>query len=156
MTHPNDTNKNTDFSLSTKTRTNKVIHPELSYKITGIIFRTQNEIGRFRNEEQYCDKIEALLKEIGILYERELILSPSFEGEKTGRNRVDFLIDGKIILEIKTKSFITKNDYHQAQRYLTALNKEFAILVNMRRYYIRPKRILNSAKRDSDHSDINS
>ena len=41
----------------------------------------------------------------------------------------------KIVLEVKTKPFMTKSDYYQTKRYLTCLNKKLAILV---------KRILNS------------
>ncbi len=49
-----------------------------------------------------------------------------------------------LILEIKAKSFITKEDYYQTMRYLKSLNKKLALLVNMRRRTIVPKRILNS------------
>lgn len=124
-----------------------IIHPELSYKINGILFDIRKELGRFRNEQQYCDAIEERLKKSEIIYKREAFLPPSFEGEKENRNRVDFLIDEKIILEIKAKPFITKEDYYQTMRYLQSLDKKLAILVNMRRYYINPKRILNSQSR---------
>lgn len=123
--------------------TSKIIYPELSYKLTGILFEARRLAGRFSNEKQYCDSIDNLLKKSGISFEREKFLPPSFDGEGK-RNKVDFLIDGKIILEVKAKPYITKQDYYQTQRYLSALNKKLAILVNMRRYYIVPKRILNS------------
>jgi len=64
--------------------------------------------------------------------------------KKRGRNKVDFLIEEKIILEVKAKPYITKSDYYQVRRYLEALGKKLAIIVNMRRYYINPKRVLNS------------
>lgn len=125
-------------------RKNKIICSELSYKINGILFKVRKELGIFRNEKQYCDAIENVLKEEGIKYEREKILPASFEGESVKRNKIDFLIDDEIILEIKTKPFITKEDYYQIKRYLVSLNKKLGILVNMRRYYVNPKRILNS------------
>lgn len=130
------------------TQTGKVVYPDLSYRINGILFRVRKQLGRFRNEKQYCDAIEVALKEAGIYYEREKVLPPSFEGEAGGRNRVDFLIEDKMVLEIKAKPFLTKNDYYQTQRYLVALEKKLALLVNMRRYYVNPKRILNSAVRE--------
>lgn len=56
-------------------RTNsKIIHPELSFRINGILFRARKELGRFRNEKQYCDAIEKVLQQEGIQYEREKIL----------------------------------------------------------------------------------
>lgn len=123
---------------------NKLIYPELSYKINGILFTVHNELGQFCNERQYCDLIENYLKKFNLKYEREKILPPSFENELKGRNKIDFLIDDKIILEIKAKKFLTNEDYYQTKRYLSALEKKLAILVNFRRKYITPKRVLNS------------
>jgi GxxExxY protein len=108
------------------------------------VLEKNKELGRFRNEKQYCDAIEKILKDEEMKYEREKILTPSFNGEFKKRNKIDFLIEDKIILEIKAKPFITKEDYYQTKRYLISLNKKLAILVNMRRYYVNPKRILNS------------
>lgn len=122
----------------------KLVYPEISYKINGILFSVHNELGRYCNEKQYSDLIESYLKKLNIKYEREKILPPSFNGEHYGRNRIDFLIDDKIILEIKAKRFLTTKDYYQVKRYLVALNKKLGILINFRNKYIRPKRILNS------------
>lgn len=131
----------------------EILHKELSYKINGILFKVHNKLGRFRNEKQYSDAIEEELKIAQILYRRELYLEKSFEGEGINRNKVDFLIDNKIILEIKAKPIITKNDYFQSQRYLHSANYKLGILVNFRRQYLKPKRIIN-ADFDSHHSYV--
>ncbi|VVA43568.1 conserved hypothetical protein [Candidatus Roizmanbacteria bacterium] len=121
-----------------------IIYPDLSYKINGILFKVHNELGKYCNEKQYCDSIEEHLKELKLDYEREKILPISFEGENKGRNKVDFLIENTIILEIKAKRFTSREDYYQARRYLNALNKKMCLLVNFHSEYIKPKRILNS------------
>jgi len=125
----------------------KLIYPDLSYKINGILFAVHNELGRFSNEKQYADAIENFLKRLHIAYEREKVLPPSFENEQK-RNKVDFLIENKIILEIKAKNILTREDYYQVKRYLVALNKKLGIIVNFRKRYIEPKRILNSLAKD--------
>lgn len=126
----------------------KLIYPELSYKINGILFTVHNEIGRFSNESQYADVVENYLRKLKIPYEREKILPPSFENEFKGRNKVDFLIDDKIVLEIKAKKILTREDYYQVKRYLVALDKKLGIIVNFRKKYIEPKRILNSLAKE--------
>ena len=128
----------------------KLIHPELSFKITGICFRTQNLLGRFCREKQYSDLFEKLLIDAQIEHKREFKISeidPIAQG-----NIVDFLIEKKVILEIKAKSFIIKEDYYQMQRYLQSVNLELGLIVNFRQYYLKPKRVLNPKFR-SDHSD---
>ena len=122
----------------------KVIYPELSYKINGILFAVHNDLGRFRNERQYGDAIEKLLSKNNMPYEREKVLPQSFDGEQKGRNVVDFLIEEKIILELKAKRIIEREDYYQVKRYLEALHLKLGILVNLRDRYIKPRRILNS------------
>ncbi len=122
---------------------NKVIYAELSYEVNSVLIKVRKELGQFCNEKQFCDGIEQEFKVRGISYEREKILPESFAGEKSGRNRVDFIVEGKILLEVKAKQFVTKEDYYQTQRYLNALKLKLGILVNMRRYYIQPKRVIN-------------
>lgn len=121
----------------------EIVHKELSYKINGILFTVHNELGRYRNEKQYGDLIEWYLQNLQIPYKREFVLPVSFNQERGGRNKLDFIIDNTIILEIKAKTFLEKSDYYQTKRYLTSLNKRLAVLVNFRQKYLAPKRIVN-------------
>jgi len=45
-----------------------LIYRDLSYKITGLLFEVHNELGRYRNEKQYADKFEEILKREKIKY----------------------------------------------------------------------------------------
>lgn len=124
----------------------KLLYKELSYKIRGLLFEIQNELGRFRNEKQYGDALSQKLDEEGIKYEREKILAVCFVGERQGRNRLDFVVDGKIIIELKCVSCLSREDYHQCQRYLESTNLDLAFLVNFRPKYVLIRRILNHTK----------
>lgn len=111
-----------------------------------LLFQVHNELGRFCNEQQCGDRFEALLKENRVSYEREKILPMSFVGEHRGRNRVDFLISylgGRIVVELKCKPCLSKNEYFQCQRYLVALQTDLCLLVNFRTKYLTVQRILN-------------
>ncbi|MBI2121601.1 MAG: GxxExxY protein [Candidatus Sungbacteria bacterium] len=120
----------------------EIIYPELLYELVGVLFAVHNELGRFRTERQYGDAIEKYLKEFHISFDREKILPTSFDGERSGHNKIDFIVDDKILLEIKAKRFITKDDYLQIKRYLVASRKRLAILVNFHRRYLSPQRIV--------------
>ncbi|MBI4992933.1 MAG: GxxExxY protein [Candidatus Magasanikbacteria bacterium] len=126
----------------------EIVHKELSYQINGILFDVHNEVGRYANEKQVCDYIEKRLKLKDIPYKREYALSAANQVEHYGRHRVDFLIDNKIVLEIKHKNYLVKNDYYQLRRYLQVLNLSLGILVNFREERLHPKRILNGSGKD--------
>ncbi|MFH1428009.1 MAG: GxxExxY protein [Patescibacteria group bacterium] len=128
----------------------KLVYPELSYEITGLLFEVHNELGRHCNEKQYGDLFEKYLKKNNIKYLREKIIPQSFNGEKNGRNRVDFEIENKIIIEFKCKRVIERKDFYQMQRYLKSAKNKLGLIVNFREKYLRPKRVLNSECRKSD------
>lgn len=120
-----------------------LVHEDLSYKIRGILYQAHNELGQYRNEKQYGDAIESLLKNKGIDYKRELSLPVSFEGEHKGRNRIDFVIENQIILEIKAVPAFSREDYRQCLRYLVSSGLELVLLVNFNLRSCVIKRILN-------------
>ena len=121
----------------------EVVYRDLSYKIVGILFSVHNELGRFRSEKQYADAIEKCLQESGLTYEREKAALPSFEGEQAGHNKLDFLIEDKVVLELKAKRVLNREDYLQLMRYLKSADKRLGILANFHQKYLTPKRILN-------------
>ena len=116
---------------------NKILYPELSYKITGLCFKVHNTLGRFRKEKEYADMLDSLLKSNNIIYVREYRVPDS-------GNIVDFLIEDQIVVELKAKRIILRGDYYQAQRYLSVLGKKLALLVNFRNRYLKPIRVINT------------
>ena len=122
--------------MATNNKTNdKVLYPELSYQITGILFDVQNELGPYAREKQYGDLIEEKLKEFKISYKRELTIGSS-------GNILDFLIDEKIILELKAVRILTREHYRQIQNYLQQTRLNLGLLVNFRSKYIKPARVI--------------
>ena len=117
--------------------TNKIIHKELSYRINGILFSVHNNLGRFCKEKQYADKFEEMLKESGLKYERE-------KQTDILKNKPDFVVEDKIVIEMKAKSFPFKEDYYQTQRYLKDTGLDLGLLVNFRNKYLKPIRIIRT------------
>ncbi len=117
-------------------------HPELSYTLNGICFKAHDEVGLYGKEKQYGDVVAHELTSRGIPFEREVSIG-------TSGNRVDFIVDGKVLLELKSKRMLTSEDYAQTQRYLQTTGLRLGLLVNFREKYIKPVRVVRI---DTDRS----
>jgi len=117
------------------TTNEKIIHAELSYLVTGILFDVHNEIGSYGREKQYGNLFEKRLNEVSLPYEREERVSD------TG-NILDFIVDGKITLEFKSVRALTPEHYRQIQNYLQQTKLKLGLLVNFRTKYLKPIRIV--------------
>lgn len=123
--------------------TKKIIYPELSYKLCGLFYKVHNKLGRFCKEKTYADALQLELREEEISFIREKKSEIFYNGDQINYGFCDFLIDGKIVIELKARPFITKDDYYQLLRYLKQENIKLGLLVNFRNKYLKPKRIAN-------------
>lgn len=120
-----------------------LLYPELSYQIIGILFETHRELGQSFPEKYYQRAIEQKLKAKQIKFQKELVIDVTTTTGKVGKQIFDFLVDDKIILELKTVPIITPDHFRQVRAYLKIYNKELGILANFRGKSLFYQRILN-------------
>lgn len=121
-----------------------ILHKDLSYKLQGVIFEIKKIYGPGHKELVYCNAIEELLKLNDFKYQREKTINIYSPITKSiiGKYRPDFIIDDKIILEIKAVDIIPKNFIDQIYSYLRVSNYELGIFVNFRSNKLYIKRII--------------
>jgi len=61
-------------------KTNKIIYPELSYSLIGILFKIHSKLGNKYQEKYYQRAIEIELKKNGIKYEKEVLVDLALSG----------------------------------------------------------------------------
>ena len=136
-----------DVSRSNKNRMEpngeQIILKEESYRLMGLLFEIQNKLGSSYKERNYQDAIEGVLKREKIPYEREKRFVLKLDNLDISDFIADFVIENKIILEVKATSFITQEDIRQVLRYLKSLNVPLAIIANFRGKELEYKRITN-------------
>ncbi len=121
----------------------QIIYRELSYNVTGLLFKVHNTLGRYAREKQYGDVFDEMLKQENLHYSREHKIG-------TLGNIADFIIDNKMVIELKAKPILTKDDYYQTQRYLLTTGYKLGLLVNFRNRYLKPVRVIRSDKKQVD------
>ncbi len=122
----------------------KVIYPELSYEIVGLLYDVHNQLGNRYQEKYYQRAVEVKLKGKKISYKKEIAVDLTMDGAKIGKYFLDFLVDDKVVLELKVKPVLTKNDYRQIRAYLQSCNLKLGILANFYGESLKYNRILNS------------
>jgi len=78
-----------------------------------------------------------------VVFEREFEMPLFYKGEQIGTRRVDFFVDGKVMVEIK--AIIQLEDVHLAQaiNYLEAYQMEVGLLINFGSKSLDFKRVMN-------------
>ncbi len=108
-----------------------LIHPELSYKVRGVLLNVYNTLGPMLKERYYQDAIVLGLEKRGIPGEAEKEFEVYYEGERVGLYYVDVWVDGgKLLLELKVASAIDPLHEAQAISYLKVTDADLAIVVN--------------------------
>jgi len=121
----------------------KVIYKELSFQIIGILFEVYNELGYGYQEKYYEKAIAKSFEKRKIKFKQQVPFKIEFKGEIIGRNYLDFLVDDKIILEIKKGNYFSKRNIEQVKQYLKLTKFKLAILANFTAKDVKFIRILN-------------
>lgn len=130
----------------------KIVYPELSYKITGVLFAVHNALGSSYAEKHYQTALDKAFYAEGIPFTPQAPIPLFYRNSKEviGYFKADFLIANTIILEIKTVKQITREHCRQLIRYLKQTGYRLGIIANFKKQRLETRRIINI----SDHSRI--
>ncbi len=120
-----------------------LVYPELSYQIVGVLFSVFNSLGYGYKEKYYQRAIAEELKIITIPFKEQVPALINFRGKAIGKHFFDFLIDRKIILEIKQGDRLSRSDIAQVLGYLKTSELKLGILARFSRKGLIFKRIVN-------------
>src|SRR3989344_4929412 len=107
-----------------------LVYPELSYQIMGLLFDVHNQLGGQFQEKHYQRAVETVLKSNKIEFDKELASDVFFKEDKIGKFFLDFLIDNKIVLELKAVPKLLPIHFRQVKSYLITKNLRLGILAN--------------------------
>ncbi len=127
---------------------------ELTYKINGCAMKVHNTLGNGFQEVIYQRCLAIELVRAGISFAREQEHTIYYEGIEVGTRRADFVIEGKVIVELK--ALINLEDVHLAQtkNYVVAYDFPIGLLINFGANSLQFKKIFNKKYQDKNPENL--
>ena len=119
-----------------------LIEPQLSYQVMGILFKAHNKLGPVYQEKYYQRAIEKELQEAKIPFKREAPTTIGYDNKTLGRYSVDFIIDNKIVLEIKAINRLHPKSFNQVLAYMKNLQIRLGIIANFKKDRLEYRRLV--------------
>jgi len=115
---------------------------ELTYKLIGFAYDVYNLIGAGFPEKAYQSAYEKELQDQNIKFKRELYCNLMYKNSKVGRFFIDFLIEEKVVLEIKARGEIFDKDVAQTLAYMKMKNIRVGLIILFGEKGVKTKRLI--------------
>jgi GTP-binding protein LepA len=121
---------NADLTQTNAENKEEFLYEDLTFKIRGAAFEVKKQLGLGHKENVYQNALEIEFKKRGLNVEKEKGIVISYEGNRVGMYRPDFIIDDKVIVELKALPFIGKKEEKQMWTYLKGSKYKLLLLIN--------------------------
>lgn len=108
----------------------KLLYHDESYRIRGACFAVYQQFRNTQKESVYQKALLQQLRTLGLTAEGEKQLPVFFLKTKVGVYIPDILVNGAIIIELKAKPFLHKEDIRQFWYYLKNSEFKLGFLIN--------------------------
>jgi GxxExxY protein len=103
---------------------------ELTRAIIGEFYHVFNLLGYGFIESHYASALERRLRSAGLDVSREYAVRVMFEGEEIGFHRLDMVVNGAVVVELKATPVLAPYARRQLYNYLRATGIEVGLLLH--------------------------
>ncbi len=150
--HFSQNNAESTQNNAEKNKVGDFLFEDLTYKIRGAMFNVRKKIGLGHKESVYHKALEIEFEKQGLSFESEKRIDIKYEDEKIGVYQPDFVVENKVLIELKALPKIGKQQLNQVWTYLKGSDYKLALLVNFSSSDLEIKRMVY----DSARNQINS
>lgn len=119
------------------------INDPLTHKIIGCAMAVHRFLGNGFQEVIYQRALAIEMESQCLGYAREMEMDIFYKNIHIGTRRVDFFVEGKIMVELKALSALDDSHLAQAKNYLEAYKMSTGLLINFGARSLQFKRIFN-------------
>ena len=118
--------------------------PKLTDVIIGCVIRVHKELGPGFLESIYRRALLIELGKAGLQVESEKEVVVYYDGQQVGRQRLDIVVEGMVVLELKAVEDLCGAHYAQVRAYLKATGFKAGLLVNFSKARSDFRRVMSS------------
>ena len=118
-------------------------YEDITKRIIGCAMKVHSTLGNGFQEVIYQRALALEMSCADLSFEREKEMEIFYRGESIGTRRVDFFVEGCIMVELKAITELEDVHLAQAMNYLEAYNMEVGLLINFGTRSLQFKRLHN-------------
>jgi GxxExxY protein len=107
-----------------------LIEGQLTESVIGAFYEVYNILGFRYLEQVYMAALERELRARDHLVGREVWVPVWYKGEVISRQRIDMIVDGKLVVEVKSTHELQKSAPRQVYNYLRATKLQVGLLLH--------------------------
>ena len=108
----------------------KLIHDRLTYSVIGSFFEVYYALGYGFLEHVYVAALTRELRTRKHDIGREVSVPVLYKGEEVARQRLDMIVDQKLVVEVKSTRTLHDGSVRQVANYLRATSLELGLLLH--------------------------
>ena len=112
--------------------------------IIGSAMKVHNTIGNGFPEVIYHRALQIELKKTDLLVQSEIERPVHYDGLIIGKRRLDLLVNGQVLIELKALALFDPSGNSQVLNYLTAFQLPVGLLINFGKKRLEFKRFINN------------
>src|SRR6185436_1506567 len=101
-----------------------LVEQDLSHSVIGAFYKVHRTLGFGFLEEVYKAALDVELRRRGHVVQREVWVEIVYEGVPIAQNRIDIIVDHRLIVEVKASERLHKDAVRQLFNYLRATDLE--------------------------------
>ncbi len=119
-------------------------HEDVTYRIVGAAMAVHRRLGPGQREDIYQQALEAEFEKVGLAFEPKKKLEVYYGEQLVGYYIPDFIVEGKVIVEIKAFATVHQKYLGQVITYLNHTKLTVGLLINFGERSLRPRRVFPS------------
>lgn len=106
------------------------LYEDITKRIIGAAFSVHNALGKGLQEKAYENALAHKIRGLGLKVEQQKSLPVFFENVKVGDQQIDMLIEGVVLVEVKSVAAVSQNHVSQVLGYLKNTNIQLGLIIN--------------------------